>query len=86
MNIKINEKIKVVTLFDPYSRINKPLLLKWNSRTYKITKLGFHHKYKQGRTLMHVFSVTDGSTFFRIRFDTDTLDWVLEETYDGSTH
>lgn len=57
--------------------------LKWRGRTYKIEKLGLHHTYHLGRVLWHVFSVTGGKMFFRLAFNSENLNWVLEEVADG---
>jgi len=53
----------------------------WHGRTYHIKKIGLHHMYRQGRILIHVFSVTDGATFFRLEMNAVTLEWRLLETY-----
>ena len=65
------------------TRIVMPKALVWEGRTYYITRVGHHHKYKQGRTLYHVFSVDTDTLFFRLVLNTDTLGWTLEEIADG---
>jgi len=80
---KINEPITVLSIYERLGARVMPAKIKWNGRVYKITKLGFHHKVKIGQTLNHIFSVTDGKMFFRLRLDTDTLHWFLEEVSDG---
>ena len=85
MNEVINEKVSVVLVYDRQKNNVMPYRLRWQGRDFKITKLGFHHKYRLGRTIQHIFSVTDGNTFFRLRLDTDTLQWTLEEISDGIT-
>lgn len=80
---KINEPISVITLYERTGAIVQPAKIKWNGRIYRITKVGFHHKTKFGQTLQHIFSVTDGKMFFRLRLDTDSLHWFLEEVSDG---
>lgn len=80
---KINEPISVVSLYNRNGAVVLPAKVKWNGKVYRITKVGFHHKMKIGQTLQHIFSVTDGAMFFRLRLDTDTLHWFLEEVSDG---
>jgi len=46
-------------------------------------QVGLHHLYREGKVLFHIFSVVADTLFMRLRFDTDTLYWVLEETEDG---
>lgn len=58
-----------------------PKVLFWRGRDY-VLQMGFHHTTREGRTLCHVFSVTDGNTFFKLKLDTETLNWKLLEV-DG---
>lgn len=75
----INESVSVNLLFNHFKRSVMPTSLYWRGRRYAITKVGLHHFLREGRVLVHVFSVTDGTTFFRLRFDTETLGWKLLE-------
>ncbi len=81
MNEIINEKISVITIYDKKNVL--PFRIKWQGRVYDISKIGFHHKIKEGTRLFHIFSVTDGNLDFRLKFDTETLHWILEEVSDG---
>lgn len=56
-----------------------PTSLVWRGRCYQINKVGLHHTTHQGRTLFHIFSVTDGANFFKLQLDTETLGWKLLE-------
>ena len=56
---------------------SQPTGFVWRNRRYAVTQVGLHHTLRQGRTLMHVFSVTDGSTCFTLQFDTESLKWKL---------
>ena len=58
-----------------------PTSLYWRGRRYAITKVGLHHITRQGRTLLHIFSVTDGTTAFKLELNTETLGWKLLEVY-----
>lgn len=60
-----------------------PTSLCWNRREYTITKIGLHHTIREGRTLFHIFSVTDGTTFFKLKFGTETLGWKLLEVAEN---
>lgn len=83
MYLKVDVPIAVVFYSDPKKAENKPVILKWDGREYRITKIGLHHTFREGRTLFHIFSVVSGETFFRLNFNTDTLSWRLEEVSDG---
>lgn len=80
--MRVNEKVSVLTIFNSTTNQVLPYLLKWNQRKYIITKIGFRHKVSSGNTLHHIFSVTDGNTFFRLNLDTSNLHWTLEEVSD----
>lgn len=56
-----------------------PYVVSWRKRRYMVTKIGLHHTTRQGRTLMHIYSVMAGGCFFKLRFDTETLRWELVE-------
>ncbi len=55
----------------------------YNNKKHIIEKLGFHHYFRSGKTLYHIFSVTSGTLFFKLSFNTDNLNWTLEEVYDA---
>lgn len=67
----LSEKVNV--LFKDY-----PQVICWRGKDYRVKKLMFHHKYKEGDTLFHVFSVVSETLFFRLNLNSDNLTWVLE--------
>lgn len=69
----INEKVTVGMVNDI------PKYLIWKGRSHNIIKIGLHHKYFNGKTLLHVFSVLTGTLFLKLIFNTDNLDWKLSE-------
>ncbi|OGD69737.1 hypothetical protein A3A84_01030 [Candidatus Collierbacteria bacterium RIFCSPLOWO2_01_FULL_50_23] len=75
--------VSVDFISDHKTRRVLPRSLCWDGRVHPITKIGLHHTYRQGRTLFHVFSVLAQTIYFRLRLDTDTLFWQLEEISDG---
>lgn len=79
----INEKVSVVTVFDRNRGIVIPQKIKWQGRVYSIDRIGYHHKVKEGKKLIHIFSVANDSLFFRLRFDSENLHWTLAEVSDG---
>ena len=58
-----------------------PTSLYWRGRRYMVTKVGLHHITREGRTMLHIFSVTDGTTAFKLELNTETLGWKLLEVY-----
>lgn len=76
---KIDEEVSVGFLYDSKEKIARPWVVKWRGRTYKIDKIGLHHQFWEGKTLMHFFSVCAQETFLRLSFNTVSLHWRLEE-------
>ena len=79
---KIKEPVSVSLIFDHKKRKTLISHVLWHSQSYKITSQGLHHTYKQGSTLIHVFSVASDTISFRLVLDSSSLIWTLEETYD----
>ena len=79
----LQEKVNVTLVSNCKTRQVLPKHLGWRGRSYTINKTGLHHTYRSGRVLIHVFSVTDGTMFFRLELNTETLHWTLNEVSDG---
>jgi hypothetical protein len=69
----IAEKVSVI------SQDDTPLSITWKNRDYKITKIGLHHDFYEGKILMHVFSVLSDTLFLKLKFNTKHLTWNLME-------
>jgi hypothetical protein len=83
MTEPIMEKISVITVYNRQTGAVMPYKIRWQGRDYVMKKLSYHHKIRQGRTIMHIFHVTDGAMDFRLSLDTDSLHWMLEEVYSN---
>lgn len=79
MTEQIDEAVSVDLLSNHLKGCAYPWVIHWHGNRYLVTKVGLHHTVREGRTLFHIFSVTDGNTFFRLRFDTESLGWRLLE-------
>jgi len=80
---KIDCPVSVSLAFDHVKRRVYPKWIVWEGKLYAVDKVGFHHTYREGRTLYHVFSVATKTLFFRISLNTETLHWRLQEISDG---
>lgn len=60
-----------------------PKYVLWNGRSHTITKIGFHHEFREGRVLYHVFSVSTENSFMKLRLDSEALSWHLMEVSDS---
>jgi len=78
-----NEKVSVLSIYDREKGSYMPKKVRWGGRTLSISYVGYHHAFREGRKLVHIFSVvTDQNLSLRLRHDTETLHWILEETID----
>ncbi|KKU83444.1 hypothetical protein A2973_03470 [Candidatus Gottesmanbacteria bacterium RIFCSPLOWO2_01_FULL_49_10] len=85
MTETIDEQVSVNLLFNHLKRSVAPTSLYWRGRRYTISNVGLHHITREGRTMLHVFSATDGTTAFKLELNTETLHWKLLEiaSHDG---
>jgi hypothetical protein len=83
---KLQAPISLLSLFNHKKRSFEPLLVVWEKRKYKVLKVGYHHKVREGDTLFHIFSLICENMFFRLKLDTDSLLWTLEEISDGEAN
>ena len=79
MTEHIDERVSVSLLSNHLKGTVGPAVVYWRGRRYTITKVGLRHTLHDGRALCHVFSVTDGDTFFKLQFNTESLHWKLLE-------
>jgi hypothetical protein len=77
----LDEPVSVVWYYNAHRRQLQPHLLSWNNRDYRLGKIDFWHKTTKGKTLIHHFSIADedGQAYFKLAFDTSTLQWTIEE-------
>ena len=83
---KLKVPVTVETLYDHRKRQVRPVKVVFDGRDCNIVKIGYHHTFRLGRTLMHVFSVASDAMFFRLVLNTDNLFWELEEISDGEAN
>lgn len=80
---KKSDPISVDFTYNHHLKSVTPHKIIWNERTHSIIKIGLHHTCYRGRTLLHIFSVSSATLFFRLCLNTDDLSWTLEEISDG---
>jgi len=76
-----------------YEKIHKPIstyvfsrkgltkikAFEWDGRIYHITGNNLVTRARKGTIPIYLFSVSNDSGSYKLRFDTDTLSWWLEE-------
>ena len=79
----LNEQIKVVAVFGGGLNPCRPLRFRRiNGREIDITEIGLRHPSMQGKRMLHIFDVTDGSADYRIELDAERLSWRLTREAD----
>lgn len=79
----VDAPISVILKYDHIKRQTRPVKVRWENRDYFIDKVGYHHHYWSGRVLVHVYSVATMTMFFRLEFNTETLNWKVTEIADN---
>ncbi len=79
----VNERVDIGLISRKGRGVVAPFRFRWKSRDYTMIKIGSQHPKREGQTLFHIIEGTDGTTFFRIRLNTDTLQAELEAIADG---
>jgi len=84
----LHEPVSVLSIYSKKHNVFKPAILTWNNRDYRLGKVDFYHKTKQGLVTHHHFSITDKdeSTSFKLLFDANSLQWTLEEYMMAGTN
>lgn len=76
----INKKVEVAAVFrvggDNAVRV-MPVKMKYRARDIVFTELGLRHPTVQGRRMLHVFDMSDGTSNYRLELDAESLSWTL---------
>ncbi len=81
---RIDEPISVATIYSADKRRTMPWILGWKNKRLRVTEVGFHHYFKEGKKVIHIFDViADNSLHMRLAYDTSSLNWTLETISDG---
>ena len=83
MHIKINERVKILSIYDPETGKTIPHRIKWHNVVHRISRVTYYHTERRGRELLHIFHLTDDELDFRVVLNSETLSWTLEEVSDG---
>lgn len=86
MREKVNQEVSVVMYFSARDKKIVPHTLGWQNKQYSLGKVDYHHTIHEGKTLHHIFELTDKeqTIHFRLSLNTDNLHWTLEAVHDGN--
>lgn len=78
--VYINERVDVVVIFRKHADIGSfamPYRMRWRGRDINLTELALRHPTVQGKRMIHVFHMSDGTNDYRLEFDAEALTWML---------
>jgi hypothetical protein len=78
--VQINERVDVVAIYKRRGEVDSlclPCKMRWRGREIDLTELALRHPTVQGKRMIHVFHVSDGSNGYRLEFDAERLYWTL---------
>ena len=79
METSINEKIKVLSLFENGKM--KPVVFEWRKRIYKVLRVVFTYSKNVGREKLLYFSVECNSDLFELSFNREKFSWEIEKVF-----
>ncbi len=85
--IEINKRVDVVAVFrksGDHSTLCWPHKMRFQDREIVFTELGLRHPTSQGKRMIHVFDMSDGSNDYRLEFDAQGLTWTLVAMLGGN--
>ncbi|MBI2337942.1 hypothetical protein HYU95_02055 [Candidatus Daviesbacteria bacterium] len=74
--VEIAEPIDVWVFFK--KTLIQPYMFFWKGRQIKVDKVNLIHTSKFGDTTFYHFSLSSGGNFYRLKLDTNKMNWVLE--------
>lgn len=74
---QIHARIEVTAIFTPHRlKIEK---FTWEGRDYIINQINLVTKARKGRELVWLYYVSNDNAAYKLRYDTESLIWWLEE-------
>ena len=86
MRESLNEPVSVIATYNASLQRFMPLQIGWANDVYRLGKIDFYHKTKNGTKILHHFSLADSEArvYFKLCFDAENLHWTLEEYMPAS--
>lgn len=75
----LNDPVEVQVEFS--GRRVRPTCVKWGTKQYPMERVNLVHSTREGETRVFYFSISDNTTFMKLRLDTQSLEWRLVEIY-----
>lgn len=77
---EINKRVTVLAVYRDTGDVSKsccPYRMTYNNQDIRFTELSLRHPTVQGKRMIHVFHMSDGSNGYRLEFDAERLTWTL---------
>lgn len=88
MHLPLNESVDVIAKYyfnEKGKYIVAPIKIRWKHREYLVIKLGYQHKYRDGRVTVHIHEVVcQNDVWFRLKYNSESEHWTLEGVADGN--
>jgi hypothetical protein len=78
----IDEPIAILTTF--HKGMITPHKFRWRGRTIEIDQVNLIHRVKDGSVLSYMFSVSNSTSAYKLKFNATTMRWTLEQIYQES--
>lgn len=82
----LSAPVSVSVFFDHKARTFRLKRVIFDGTEYKVKQIGYHMTHREGRILYHLFYVASDSMFLKLKFNTENLQWTLEELHDHEVH
>jgi nucleoside-diphosphate-sugar epimerase len=79
MHQLLNDPIDVFVSFSGH-RV-RPRKFVWDGRDYDVKTVNLIHAAREGGKRLFYFSVSDAVNYFKLKLDTELLEWHLVEVY-----
>lgn len=87
--VQINERIDVAVVYrkdGDITTLSFPAKMNFHGHEVVFTKMGMRHPTVQGKRMIHVFDMSDGTNDYRLEFDAERLTWTLVSMMPGSQY
>lgn len=75
----LNDPVDVDVTF--HGKRVHPTHVVWSGRTYAMDHVNLVHCVREGTKRIFYFSISDKTTFMKLKLDTELLEWRLVEMY-----
>lgn len=87
--VQIGERVDVVVVYrkdGDAMTLAYPAKMNFHGQEVVFTRMGMRHPTAQGKRMIHVFDMTDGTNDYRLEFDAERLTWTLVSMLPGSQY